>query len=873
MAVGFVDRSGEGHVPTNNGVTSASAESIFGERSCYFDGASYLSYPDNTDLRMETEDFTIEGWINITTLPSSAEAPIITKWAGGHRSYELAITQTTHRVTFLISDDGNWNGDSVEGTTSLSADTWYHIAITYDGSNIRVYLDGILEGTYGYSSGAFGSSQNVEVGGLTDASRYFAGYIDGLRIHKGKALWTENFIPPTSPVEQVDEETVLLLHCDGTNGSTSFPDAGVTQHTVTANADAQVSTTESKFGGAAAYFDGTGDYLSIPDSTDWDFGSDDFTLEMWVKYDSVSGFKSLLAQYSSNNYWHLYHYGVDNKFYFKNRVGGVYNIYFTVNHTPVVDTWYHFALVRRNTTDWKFYVDGVSQTITWDAHTSDIMGTFTAPLTIGYDDDLAAYFNGYIDELRISKGIARWTEDFIPPVEPYPAYDVPVTVDDETVLLLHCDGDDASTTFKDFGVTGHTVTANDDAQVSTTESKFGGASAYFDGTGDYLTFPASTDFNFDGEFTIEFWYNTSIATSDTQFLNKRGASWNTGDFNIAINNGGVAGELAWVFNNGSTQILASTVTGTNDGEWHHLAVTRDISNVMRLFVDGSLENSVTDSVSLSNSDALDCPSDSGGFRYAGYLDEIRISKDIARWTENFTPPTFAYPDVKDTDTKLLIHAESIANKEGYTPDTYIKDSSESNHDIFLYGDCTLSATQSKFGNKSMYFDGTGDYLSVPDSDDWYFSGDFTIDTWVRFSSLGTTGRVICGQSVNDDNRWYLGWVNNSNLWRFLVRSSATNIIQVEATDSISIDTWYHLALSRSGNTFRLFVDGVDITSAGGSDSDAFPDYASPLEIGQGNTGGVTDYMDGYIDELRISKGIARWTAAFTAPTSPYSDYM
>lgn len=82
----------------------------------------------------------------------------------------------------------------------------------------------------------------------------------------------------------IDTYTKLLLHCDGTDGSTTFSDNGVTGHTVTANGNAQIDTAQSKFGNASGLFDGTGDYLTIPDHADWNFGTGNFTIDAWIRF-------------------------------------------------------------------------------------------------------------------------------------------------------------------------------------------------------------------------------------------------------------------------------------------------------------------------------------------------------------------------------------------------------------------------------------------------------------------------------------------------------------------------------------------------------------------------------------------------------------
>ena len=221
--------------------------------------------------------------------------------------------------------------------------------------------------------------------------------------------------------------TKLLLHCDGTDGSTSFPDSEAgTKKSVTANGNAQVDTAQYKFGGASALFDGTGDYLTVPDSADWDFGSGDFTIDFWVRFSSVNAHSGFFSQYTDAlNHLFCYYNYVDGGIYLYDQVGSVYQAKYLWSWSPSISTWYHVALVR-NGTSLKFYVDGSALSATvYTAISTNSMGDFTGALNIGLDERNTFYMNGWIDEFRISKGIVRWTADFTPPTNAYASEELP----------------------------------------------------------------------------------------------------------------------------------------------------------------------------------------------------------------------------------------------------------------------------------------------------------------------------------------------------------------------------------------------------------------------------------------------------------------
>jgi len=209
----------------------------------------------------------------------------------------------------------------------------------------------------------------------------------------------------------------LLLHCDGTDTSTTFTDSSDQAHTVTAVADAQVDTAQSKFGGASALFDGTGDSLTVPDSSDWDLwsGTGSSTIDFWVRFAALPADDfsiDLIGQaVDTSNYWDIFVYNSSGTYhlYLKSRVGGTIDFeYWGILTGLSIDTWYHFA-IEENAGTANFYLDGVLQTK--DVTAGFISPTlWSVPLTIA-PTTWGAPLNGWIDELRISKGIARYNDN------------------------------------------------------------------------------------------------------------------------------------------------------------------------------------------------------------------------------------------------------------------------------------------------------------------------------------------------------------------------------------------------------------------------------------------------------------------------------
>lgn len=210
-----------------------------------------------------------------------------------------------------------------------------------------------------------------------------------------------------------------LLHFDGVNATTTFTESG-TARTWTANGNAQISTAQYKFGNASALFDGSGDYISTPSSTDWDLGTGDFTIEWWWRLDN-NGIEQVpfgIVDDVSNRFI-VYYNGAAGTDYidFYAVGGGSAGAVYTYNWTPANNTWYKMAYVR-NGTDFKLYIDGTAVTFTSisAAIGSGAMPDLSASLEIGRQNLGAAfsYMDGYIEEFRWSKGVARYTANFTP---------------------------------------------------------------------------------------------------------------------------------------------------------------------------------------------------------------------------------------------------------------------------------------------------------------------------------------------------------------------------------------------------------------------------------------------------------------------------
>ena len=328
------------------------------------------------------------------------------------------------------------------------------------------------------------------------------------------------------------------------------------------------------FSSGSVYFDDTSKYLDISSSSDFAYGTGDFTWECWV-YIIQGGYA--LDHGSNGGTIVLSHTSVS--LYYNTTVGTGSVLYTTGFGTIPTETWTHIAAVRSGGTTY-LYTNGVLSSSASDSHNYG-----SQAVRIGqYGGGGSNYFGGYISDLRIVKGTAVYTSAFTPPTGPLTA----VT----NTKLLTCQGNtitDASSSAHSISVTGGA-----EANLGFPKSAF-----VFDGSNDYVDIGASSDFNIGtGDFTVEGWVNTSVYSQDTAYRRVfmlDGPTGNAnGNFQIILNapNGRI---YVWS-NTGELDYIGSSVIA--DGSWNHFAACR-IGSIIYLYVNGDSSGSVSSSVSFT----------------------------------------------------------------------------------------------------------------------------------------------------------------------------------------------------------------------------------------------------------------------------------
>jgi hypothetical protein len=316
-------------------------------------------------------------------------------------------------IKALSSGSGSsWAVDiSGTATSTLLRYSWNHVAYVRSGNAFTLYLNGNAVASNNVSVTLVDNTESVRIGQTNFASTDFPGFISNLRYVIGTAIYTGPFVPPAAPVTAVTNTRMLLNMTNaGIFDNATFADVETVGNT-------QISTSVVKYGTGSISFDGSGDYLLLgsgSNTNDYAFGSGDFTIEMWI-YPTAANSRMLYdgrptsaiglqptIYLNASNLLTFYTNGSD-------RITG---------SAPTLNTWQHIALVRSSGST-KLYISGTQTGSTYTDANVYVNGA-TRPI-IGADGGNTANQNyaGYIDDLRVTKGIARYTANFTPPTGPF----------------------------------------------------------------------------------------------------------------------------------------------------------------------------------------------------------------------------------------------------------------------------------------------------------------------------------------------------------------------------------------------------------------------------------------------------------------------
>jgi hypothetical protein len=629
----------------------------------------------------------------------------------------------------------------------------------------------------------------------------------------------------------------MLLHGDGTNGAqnNTFLDSSTNNFTITRNGNTTQGSFSPYGSNWGVYFGGVGNYLTTATSASgFSFGTGDFTIEFWINSNQTTRCDPIGQDntFSSSGWWGLVFNRSSNNTmeWFENTNSRISATSVTWNNGQ----WNHVA-VTRNGNSVRMFLNGTQVGSTYT--TSFTYGASSVGIINGVisDGKTDGPLTGYLSNVRIVKGTAVYTSSFTPSTTPLTAISGTSLLTNQSnrfidnssnALAITTTGTLSVQRFNPFG-----------ASTAYSTSVIGG-SGYFDGTDDNLSYSQQT---YSGDFTFECWvYQTGASGSYALVF-----ASNTASVQIMIDYQGT-GKLTFYSNSSSIQ-SASNVFQRN--QWNHLAYVRSGSTVT-IYYNGTSVASGTQSNAIPIS--FIGGYSSSGYTLNGYMSDARITTS-ALYTTTFTPPTA--PLTAISGTSLLLNYTNGA----------IFDNAMMN-DLETVGNAQISTSVVKYGTGSLAFDGNGDYLSTRATPNLSFnSGNFTIECWVYANALGPYNAVFAQWPDNGgttNNSYTLESVGSSMDFYWV---SAAGLHGPATLGTITTGVWIHYAICRSGNTLYAFKNGVLGTTT--SITQTLNTSTSNVTIG-GAVAGGGDWI-GYIDDLRITKGYARYTTNFTPPTQAY----
>ena len=623
----------------------------------------------------------------------------------------------------------------------------------------------------------------------------------------------------------------MLLHGDGTNGAqnNTFLDSSTNNFTITRNGN----TTQGSFSpygdNWSNYFDGSS-YLSLATATA--LGTGNVTVEFWFYPTDISATYYALYEgrsaASSNTGLGIFQYGQTIEIYGNGLKVSSAASAFTAN------TWTHFAVVRTSGTC-QIYINGVAS-----GSSASYSDNFTSTTRrIGQNAAGLNTYTGYISNVREVTS-ALYSGTFTPSTTPLTAV--------SGTTLLTCQ----SNRFIDNSTNAYTVTANGTPSVQRfnpfgTSTAYStsviGGSGYFDGSGDYLQATAgavpaigTSDFIISG-----WWYLNELKDYQILFDFRNGSNTEAVPY-VYMDSTGTADYYV----NGTSHTFSVTFKAK---QWYYMVISR-VSGTTKVFVNGTQAVSYSDSVTyVAGRLTLGFNNNGGGtyYYYSGYISDFKVV--IGSGTTSGTPTTT--PATATSGTQALLSMTNGA----------IFDNAMMN-DLETVGNAQISTSVKKYGTGSISFNGTNSYLTTLGQPLYSFgTGDFTIECWLYTNTQ--SGVVVDFRPTTTQGDYPLLYMNGTSMVFY-----ASGGAQI-TSGTVNTGVWFHLALCRSGSSMKMFFDGTQT----GSTYTASVNYSVGTKVGIGTSTYAlgSSLLDGYIDDLRITKGYARYTANFTPPTAAFSN--
>ena len=858
------DRTATGYMSNVRVVNGSNVYTVTDPSGASSASASYgmLSTPGTVPSWGTT--WTLETWIYIT---NSASYNTFFNGTGGFYIAKRGSGMETYAI-------GGFSDSPGSGTVNLNQ--WHHYAASNNNGSIKIFLDGtqIASGTSGSAPyGGTGTLHMMAQGGNTWPT---FGYMSDTRLVIGTAVYSGNFTPPSGALTKTggtypsttnvntsfpaghtylltnrtssgttisddSDQNYTLVTAGALTGSTTKPfNSTITKPTDGLTAVANTKLLTMKETEPIVITNGSYNFTTVSSRLtathagfNWS-NTDPFTYEMWYKFTGRSN-SDCMFDFGAGNTFQMYVYNNQINVY---GVGGGFVIQYG-SAGYALNTWYHAAITGDGSGNIKAYIDGQQVGSTYASPGFNITGS---KLRLnGYAG--SSYTNigitGFYSDIRFVNGTQVYTGNFTPPSGPltttggtYPSNtNVNTSITASHTKFLS--GQNSSGALVDNSTFGHSLTMDgtvtpsagiegapvDQSSTARTISIAGGGAhsyvtPFAQGSGgaalfgEYiganstavgtLNLAASSDFTLGtGDYCVDGWFKNTMPVNTSTTHNERLFELGDNNCRIFFKNGEIKAQTT-----GNAQMTYSPGADFGTDTWHHFALQRE-SATTRFFLDGSEKTSISDT---QNHTTTACKI--GGYtgddvdsrKFKGYISDFRVVKGATAYTVTGSP-----------------HSGSI----------------------YLNGGSVSTSASSDFTM------GTGD---------------FTIETWFKYSSSSLSGNkylvdlgangirltFTSGHIYANDGGQYIDWYLTNDI------------------GSISTSKWYHLAFVRNGTNIYLYFDGVQKGTLGSSTHNH---STNTFTLGNYGGGGSYNWV-GYVSDFRIAKGKAVYTGAFSPPTGP-----
>ncbi|BDU50639.1 LamG-like jellyroll fold domain-containing protein [Haliovirga abyssi] len=817
----------------NGGVVETENRDGDSGKALSFDGSTGYVEVDDSESLNPTKQLTLSAWIKWNIDPTTGEnyAEILSK--NGDDQYQLQHSSGNDKFEFAINTTSGRK--YIQSTTSPVADKWYYVVGTYDGINMKLYVNGALETTTGYTGDLLTSNEKLDIGRRSvNNDRYFNGAIDDVKIYR-KALTADeigkNYVskPDLLVYYDFDNEISGKVKDMSYNNNNGIIKGGF--HTVDGGID-----------GKGGYFDGTGDYLSIDNLN---FGNangiTDLTVMAWVKSSSEN--KQIISSFDrSENFRLSLKDDMNNNIGWDTSSLGTATDDFGYDKDYVDGNWHLVAATYSNGSK-KIYVDGekvaektgvhASKGIGTGADRYGFVGTGSEATTVDGATGPDYWFNGIMDDFKIYSRELSSSE-------------ISKIYTNGLKLIAHykLDSDTNDYSGNNHNGTGTNISFDSNGEVD-------GAGVFNGVDSNILT----DDFSVPETFSVVMWANPN-SIDESGFISKTDLSGNN-IFDFGYDNNGVFVKIRDSINSEGIKLKG----------WEHLAVVikkidANRSNV-KVYRNSEIlwEKDMNSVIGDSIGNGWKIGANSTNKYFNGELDDIRIyGKELS-----VDEITELYRAAGANENFTIYYPFTHNNPDSVTPDS-TKDESNSGNDGILHNGVTIQDETKRVNlGKTAYFDGIDDYIEVPNTDsiNTGVHDKRSISLWFKPEDLNSRqilyeeGGTVRGLNIYIYNgRLYFGGWNepsNESNWKY---SSIS-------TDEIEVDKWYHAVLVLDGTdqltsgAFKAYLNSRLLDEQEGSKLWPHPGLVG---IGAenngtkfhdiGDDGGSTKYFfKGYMDEI------------------------